>query len=98
MIYLAIFSSIIAYSAFAWLMRVSTPTKVSTYAYVNPLVAVFLGWLLAHETMTPRTLIAAAIIIGSVILINGYKGKNRLNLRFSKRLRRAEAEAAKAIP
>jgi drug/metabolite transporter (DMT)-like permease len=98
MLYLAIVSSIIAYSAFTWLMRVSTPTKVSTYAYVNPVVAVFLGWLIASEPLTPRTLIAAGIIIGSVILINGSKGGTRLNLRLSKRLRRSEAEAVKVTP
>ncbi len=90
MIYLAIVSSIIAYSAFVWLMRVSTPTKVSTYAYVNPVIAVFLGWLLANEPLTTRTLIAAGIIIASVILINGYTGKSRPNLRFGKRRRRTE--------
>ncbi len=74
--YLAMVSSIIAYSAFAWLMRVSTPARVSTYAYVNPVVAVLLGWLLASEPLNPRTLVAAAIIIVSVILINGYKVKS----------------------
>ena len=61
--YLATVSSIIAYSAFAWLMRVSTPAKVSTYAYVNPIIAVFLGWLLVREPLTTRTLVAAAIVI-----------------------------------
>ena len=81
MIYLAIVSSIIAYTAFVWLMKVSTPTKVSTYAYVNPVIAVFLGWLLASEPLTPRTLIAAVIIIGSVILINLYKNKSQPRLR-----------------
>lgn len=74
-VYLAIVSSIIGYSAFVWLMRVVAPEKVATYAYVNPVVAVFLGWLLASEPLTPRTLAAAAIIIFAVILINGYKGK-----------------------
>ncbi|MEP7290898.1 MAG: EamA family transporter [Chloroflexota bacterium] len=98
MLYLAIVSSIIAYSAFAWLMRVTTPTKVSTYAYVNPVVAVFLGWWLANEPLTPRTLIAAAIIIGSVIMINGYKGKTPLNRRFRQRLRRHRTEAVKVTP
>lgn len=85
MLYLGIISSIFAYSAYVWLMRVSTPTKVSTYAYVNPVVAVFLGWLLVNEELTPRTLIAAAIIIAAVIMINLSKGKALPNFR---RLRR----------
>lgn len=80
-VYLSLVSSIIAYSAFAWLMRVSTPAKVSTYAYVNPVVAVFLGWLLASEPLTPRTLGAAAVIILAVVMINGYRGKTLPQLR-----------------
>lgn len=87
-IYLSIVSSIIAYSAFVWLMRVVAPAKVATYAYVNPVVAVFLGWLLASEPLTPRTLGAAAIIIFAVVLINVYRGKNLPRLR---RARIAEA-------
>lgn len=76
MFYLGIVSSIFAYSAYVWLMRVSTPTKVATYAYVNPVVAVFLGWLLASEELTPRTLVAAGVIIASVVMINLSKGKS----------------------
>jgi drug/metabolite transporter (DMT)-like permease len=68
--YLVLFGSIVAYSSYVWLLRVAPPAVVSTYAYVNPIIAVFLGWLLAGETVTPRTLIAAAIIIGAVGLIN----------------------------
>jgi drug/metabolite transporter (DMT)-like permease len=86
MIYLTIVSSIIAFSAFVWLVRVSPPTKVATYAYVNPVVAVFLGALLAHEPLTRDTVIAAAIIIASVVIINGYgyKGKSLPRLRAAK--------------
>jgi drug/metabolite transporter (DMT)-like permease len=80
-VYLSIVSSIIAYSAFVWLMRVAAPTRVATYAYVNPVVAVFLGWLLASEPVTPRTLAAAAIIILAVVMINVYKGKSLPRLR-----------------
>jgi drug/metabolite transporter (DMT)-like permease len=68
--YLVLFGSIVAYSSYVWLLRVAPPAVVSTYAYVNPVIAVFLGWLLAGETVTLRTLIAAAIIIGAVGLIN----------------------------
>jgi len=44
-------------------------SRVSTYAYVNPIVAVFLGWALAGETLTPRVFLAAAVIVGAVALI-----------------------------
>jgi drug/metabolite transporter (DMT)-like permease len=67
--YLIVFGSIVAFSAYVWLLRATTPAKVSTYAYVNPVVAVFLGWALAAEPMTARTLVAAAIIVTSVIMI-----------------------------
>lgn len=67
--YLIIFGAIIGYSAYVWLLRVSTPARVSTYAYVNPVVAVLLGWALAGESFTPRMAIAAAIIVAGVALI-----------------------------
>ena len=67
--YLVVFGSLIGFSAFTYLLRVTSPQKVSTSAFVNPLVAVFLGWLLLSEPITPRTLLAAAIIIGAVVLI-----------------------------
>jgi len=71
LIYLILGPSIFGFGSFIWLMRVASPTRVSTYAYVNPVVALFLGWLLAHETITERTIIAAAIIIASVMMMNG---------------------------
>jgi drug/metabolite transporter (DMT)-like permease len=67
--YLVSFGSLIAFTAFMWLMKVSTPALVSTYAYVNPVVALLLGWALANEPLTPRTLLAAAIILSAVVLI-----------------------------
>ncbi len=67
--YVVIFGSLIGFSTFTWLMKHSTPAKVSTYAYVNPIVAVFLGWLVLHETVNPRIFVAAAIIIAGVALI-----------------------------
>jgi drug/metabolite transporter (DMT)-like permease len=66
--YLIVFGNL-AFLAFAWLLRASTPAKVSTYAYVNPLVAVWLGWVLAGERLTTQTLLAAALIIASVVTI-----------------------------
>lgn len=69
MIYLAIFNSFTGFSAFVWLMRVSIPSRVATYAYVNPVIAVILGALLANEILTSRSLLAGAIILLSVFLI-----------------------------
>jgi drug/metabolite transporter (DMT)-like permease len=69
-VYLILFGSIIGFGSYVWLMRVSSPARVSTYAYVNPIIAVLLGWALAGEGLTVRTLIAAAVIIGSVMVIN----------------------------
>jgi len=51
------------------LLRASTPARVSTHTYVNPIIAVLLGWALADEPLTPRMLVAAAVIIGGVALI-----------------------------
>ncbi len=67
--YLVVFGSLIGFSAFTYLLRVTTPNKVSTSAYVNPLVAVVLGWAILGEAVSVRTLLAAAIIIGGVGLI-----------------------------
>ena len=64
------------FSTFVWLMKHSTPARVSTYAYVNPLVAVFLGWLILGEPVTARTLAAAAVIVVSVAVITTQRGRN----------------------
>ena len=69
LLYLIVFGSIIAFAAYVYLLRVSTPARVGSYAYVNPVVAVFLGWALADEPVTGRTLMAAAVIITGVVLI-----------------------------
>ena len=65
----------IAFTAYIWLLRVTTSAKVSTYAYVNPVVAVFLGWALAAETVTVATIAAAGIIIFSVVIITTYRSR-----------------------
>lgn len=67
--YLVVFGSLVAFTAYVWLLRVASPALVSTYAFVNPVVAVFLGWLLANEEVGVRTLVAAAVIVGAVVLI-----------------------------
>ncbi|HST31772.1 MAG TPA: EamA family transporter [Chthoniobacterales bacterium] len=67
--YLVLIGAIVGYTAYFWLLRNCDPAKVATYAYVNPIVAVLLGALFAHETVTLRTLLAAILILGSVALI-----------------------------
>lgn len=69
LIYLIIFGSLIGFGAYIWLLKSTDPTIVSTYAYVNPVVAVFLGWLLAGEQLTASDTFAAAIILCAVIII-----------------------------
>ncbi|MGH9519399.1 MAG: EamA family transporter, partial [Terriglobales bacterium] len=67
--YLVLFSSMIGFSCYLWLLKVASPARVSTYAYINPLVAVGLGWALAGEAITPRTLGAIALLLMAVVLI-----------------------------
>src|SRR5512146_1024726 len=68
--YLIVFGSVIAFSAYTWLMRVSTAARVGTHAYVNPIIAVVLGWALGGEVVTVRMLVGAVIVLASVLLVN----------------------------
>jgi drug/metabolite transporter (DMT)-like permease len=68
-VYLIFFGGIAGFSAYLWVIRNAPTSLVSTYAYVNPVVAVFLGWAILHETLTLRTLAAAAVIVCSVAWI-----------------------------
>ncbi len=67
--YLVVPGSIVAYTAFTWLLRNVPITTVSTYAYVNPVVAVAVGWALLNERVTPQMAIGGALIVGSVALV-----------------------------
>lgn len=69
LLYLIVFGALIAYTAYSWLIRVAPPVLASTYAYVNPVVAVILGWALAGEQLTVGMLGAAAIILTGVTLL-----------------------------
>jgi drug/metabolite transporter (DMT)-like permease len=75
--YLAVFGSIVALSAYLWLLKVDSPARVITHAYVNPVVAVFLGWALADEPLNTRTLVATAVIIAGVLVITR-RGRPRI--------------------
>jgi drug/metabolite transporter (DMT)-like permease len=68
-VYLVLIGAVVGFTAYIWLLHHCDPAKVATYAYVNPIVAVLLGAAFAGETLTLRTLIAAALIIGSVALV-----------------------------
>jgi drug/metabolite transporter (DMT)-like permease len=72
--YLILVGSLIGFASYGWLLQNAPISLVSTYAYVNPVVAVMLGTLFANEALEPRIWVATAIIIGSVIFINS-RGK-----------------------
>jgi drug/metabolite transporter (DMT)-like permease len=67
--YLTVFGSIIGYSAYAHLLVTEPPARVATYAYVNPIVAVILGWAIAGESLSGRMAVAAAVILAAVVLV-----------------------------
>lgn len=68
-VYLALFGSIITFSAYKWLLTRVSPAAVGTYAFVNPVVAVVLGWLFASEPLGARTMVAMVVIVGAVVLV-----------------------------
>jgi drug/metabolite transporter (DMT)-like permease len=74
--YLIIFGSVITFTAYNWLLEHYSPTLVATHTYVNPIIAVLLGWLLAREPLTLNLGIAAAMVIGAVMLVD--RGMARL--------------------
>jgi drug/metabolite transporter (DMT)-like permease len=75
LLYLITFGALVGFAAYTWLLRVAPTPLVATYAYVNPLIAIFLGNLLANEALTPRLLVAALVIVSAVALINTGRAK-----------------------
>jgi drug/metabolite transporter (DMT)-like permease len=73
LLYLIVFGAIIGFTAYMYLLKNAPPARVSTYAYVNPVIAVFLGWAMAHESVNGRVLLAAAAIVSAVMLITRYQ-------------------------
>jgi drug/metabolite transporter (DMT)-like permease len=67
--YLIIFGSVIAFTAYIWLLQRVAPTLVATHTYANPIVAILLGWLFASEPLTARVMLASAVILGAIVLI-----------------------------
>jgi drug/metabolite transporter (DMT)-like permease len=76
-IYLVVFGSLVGFTSYIWLLKVSAPARVSTYAYVNPIVAMFLGWALASEPITIRNVVAAAVILAAVVVITTFQTKKK---------------------
>jgi drug/metabolite transporter (DMT)-like permease len=77
-VYLVVCGSWIGYTAYIWLLGHVPTSKVSTYAYVNPVVAVFLGWAIEHEVVDHFILAGSAIVVASVVLVTSAKVKTRL--------------------
>jgi drug/metabolite transporter (DMT)-like permease len=67
--YLCVFGSCIGFTAYLYILKKSTAARVGTYAFVNPVVALTIGWLLGGEALTPRTLLSAAVILTAVVLV-----------------------------
>jgi drug/metabolite transporter (DMT)-like permease len=76
LVYLITIGSLIGFVSYAWLLRNAPVSLVATYAYVNPLVAILLGSALAQEPLTLRILVAAGVIVGSVVLVNYSKNSS----------------------
>ncbi len=93
MLYLIFFGALVAYSAYVWLLRESTPAKVGTYAFFNPLVAVLLGWLYLNETLTIETLLGAALILFSILLVNRpkFKANEKINSKITQKMNKEVA-------
>ncbi len=72
LLYLTLFGSLLAFTAYSWLLKNVATTRAATYAYVNPVVAVLLGWLIAGESLTMSMLFGAIVIVGSVVLITTF--------------------------
>ena len=73
--YLVLFGSIVAYMAYMWLLSVKPASLVGTYAYVNPVVAVFLGWLVAGESINLQQVIGLGVIIAGLVAVNASRDK-----------------------
>jgi drug/metabolite transporter (DMT)-like permease len=93
LVYLTLFGSLIGFSAYIWLLKHTTPARAASHAYVNPVVALILGWALADEELSVRTLLAAAIIIASVVLITAQPAQGESGERVPQPEPAAEAAA-----
>jgi drug/metabolite transporter (DMT)-like permease len=79
LVYLIVAGSIIAFTAYVWLIHHESPTKVGTYAYVNPVVAVILGYLLGGEVISARTILGTLLVLFSVVVITTVTSGNKIS-------------------
>jgi len=86
MLYLSIIGSVVAFTAYIWLLKVAPPARVATYAYVNPVIAIFLGWALNNEAITTPMITGAALIITAVVIIVSQQQKRSKATSRSRRL------------
>jgi drug/metabolite transporter (DMT)-like permease len=77
LLYLVLLGTVVTFTAYIWLLGHVAPTRVATYAFVNPVVAVFLGWALANEQLTATTLIATAVIVAAVAVAVSDRSSSR---------------------
>ena len=91
-LYLVVCGSWIGYTAYIWLLEHVPTSKVSTYAYVNPVVAVFLGWLILHERVDRFIVMGSVIVVLSVILVTSAKVKRRLSRRNCRRWKQRDSQ------
>jgi drug/metabolite transporter (DMT)-like permease len=82
-VYLIVFGSLVGFTSYIWLLKATTTAKVSTYAYVNPTVAMILGWAMANEALTLRNVLAAVIILTSVAVITTHQATSASKKEFS---------------
>jgi drug/metabolite transporter (DMT)-like permease len=90
--YLIVFGSIVAFTSYTWLLQKCPPALVATHTYANPVVAVFLGWLLASEPLTMRVVAASAAILAAIVLIR--KGEQKVEAKRPDRIEEQSAVAA----
>jgi len=93
--YLIIFGSVVAFTAYTWLLQRCPPALVATHTYANPVVAVLLGWLLASEPLTMRVVVSSVAILGAIVLIR--RGERGASANSEAMARPAEAELRPAM-
>ena len=76
LVYLSLLGSLVAFTAYSWLLKATTPSRAATYAYVNPVIAVILGWAVAGEPLTARMILSMVVIIAAVMVITTAKTKS----------------------
>jgi len=91
--YLVVFGSLVGFSSYIWLLRNTTPAVASTYAYVNPAVALVLGWALASEPLSPRTGLAAFVILSGVLVITTQRTRGGPPMAATRKVSSSESES-----